>query len=94
MRRINITKRIVNEGAVMPGEMIELHTAGQEVGQLYIAQHMSGYRCRSCDITRTEIGRCPLPFRLDLTAQNKKGKRLCSYRQVVLKNINSIMEDL
>jgi hypothetical protein len=94
MRRINITRRIVNEDAILPGETIELHTSGQDEGQLYIAQYMRGYRCGSCNITRTEIGRCPLPFRLDLKAQDKKGKRLCTYRQVVLKSIDSVLEGL
>ena len=94
MRRINTTRRIVNEDAIMPGEMVELHTSGQDEGHLYIAQHMSGYRCPSCNITLTDIGRCPLPFRLDLKAQGKKGRRLCAYRQIVLKNIDSVLEDL
>ena len=94
MRRINITRRIANEDAIRPGEMIELHTSGQDEGNLYIAQYMSGYRCPSCNITRTEIGRCPLPFRLDLKAQGKKGRRLCAYRQVVLKNVDNILEEL
>ena len=94
MRSINTTRRIVNEDAIMPGEMIELHTSGQEEGQLYIAQYMPGYRCESCNIKRTDIGRCPLPFRLDLKAQGKKGRRLCAYRQVVLKKLDSVLEDL
>ena len=94
MRRINTTRRIVDADAISPGEMIELHTSGQEEGQLYIAQYMPGYRCGSCNITRTEIGKCPLPFRLDLKVPGKKGRRLCTYRQVVLKSIDSVLEDL
>ena len=94
MRRINTTRRIVNTDAISPGEMIDLHTSGQEEGQLYVAQYMPGYRCSSCDIERTDIGRCPLPFRLDLKAQGKKGMRLCAYRQVALKNVDNILEDL
>ena len=94
MRRINITRRIVDEDAIIPGEMIELHTSGQDEGHLYIAQYMRGYRCPSCNITRTEIGKCPLPFRLDLKVPGKKGRRLCAYRQIVLKSIDNVLEDL